>query len=323
MEKHDIVLESSDGVSLFGYSRVNENGPPKACLLLVHGMAEHIGRYQHFAAFMADKGFAVYGFDLRGHGVTGEQKGPPGFFAEENGWRLVVEDIDLWIDKIREDNAGLPVVLVGHSMGSFLARSYAAAHGEKLAGLILSGTGRDPGIMGSVGILIARIESEMNGKRAPSILLDRLTYGPFARSVKQRRTRFDWLTRDDKHVDLYIADPLCGRLMTAGFYFDFLRGIREVGKPSIIRRTPLDLPVYFFSGSRDPVGGFTRGVTHIYKEYLKAGLFNLSLKFYSDGRHEMLNETNRDEVYRDVLAWINGKVSLPPAAGEGPSANGA
>jgi alpha-beta hydrolase superfamily lysophospholipase len=317
MVKLEILLKASDEIVLYGFSWMPESGLPKACLLLVHGMAEHIGRYHHFASFMADKGFAVYGFDLRGHGITGEKKGPDGFFAEENGWPLVVEDIDLWVEKIREDNPGLPVVLMGHSMGSFLARNYAASHGEKLAGLILSGTGKDPGIMGSVGILIARIESEMNGKRAPSILLDRLTFGPFTRSVKQRRTRFDWLSRDDKQVDAYIADPLCGRIMTAGFYYDFLRGLRDVGKPSLIRRTPLGLPVYFCSGSRDPVGGFSRGVAHIYKEYRKAGLSNLSLKFYSDGRHEMLNETNRDEVYRDILAWITSKVSLPPAA-EGP-----
>jgi alpha-beta hydrolase superfamily lysophospholipase len=315
MEKHDMVLEASDGVSLFGGSWLPENHRPKGCLMVVHGMAEHIGRYHHFASFMADKGFAVYGFDLRGHGGTGEKQRTPGFFAEENGWRRVVDDIDLWVEKIRKENTGVPVFLMGHSMGSFLSRSYAAAYGEKLSGLILSGTGGDPGIMGPVGLLIARIEAEMNGKRAPSILLDRLTFGPFSRSVKHRRTRFDWLSRDEKQVDAYIADPLCGQVLTAGFYSDLLRGIREVSKPAIIRRTPLGLPIYFFSGSRDPVGGFSRGVTHVYKEYRKAGMANLSLKFYSDGRHEMLNETNRDEVYRDVLAWVNARIPALPIEG--------
>jgi alpha-beta hydrolase superfamily lysophospholipase len=284
-------------------------------------MSEHFGRYRHFSSFLADKGVSVYGFDLRGHGLTGEEAGTPGFLAEENGWNLAVEDIDLWIERVRRENPGLPVFLLGHSMGSFLARAYAGRYGEKLSGLILSGTGRDPGLAARIGRAIALIEAQINGKRAPSALLDRLSFGPYARSVKNRSTRFDWLSRDERQVDMYIADPLCGRIPTTGFFADLLKGIREVQQPTLVRRTPRGLPIYLFSGSRDPVGGFSRGVAWVYREYRKAGVANLSLKIYSDGRHEMLNETNRDEVYRDVLAWIVSRLpSGKPDEAEAPAA---
>lgn len=312
-DSFDIHIDAADGTRLFG-ARM-EAPSPRARLLIIHGMSEHFGRYEHFASFLADKGISVYGFDLRGHGRTGEETGTPGFLGEEGGWNLVVEDIDLWVDLLRQKKPELPIFLLGHSMGSFLSRAYAAQQGEKLAGLILSGTGRDPGLTARLGAVIAALEGRIKGSNTPSVLLDRLSFGPYARSVKNRVTRFDWLSRDAEQVDQYIADPLCGRVSTNGFFSDLLQGIREVHRPELIRRTPRDLPIYFFSGSRDPVGGFSRGVAHVYKEYSKAGNENISLKIYSDGRHEMLNETNRDEVYRDVLQWLEFR--LPPAEGEG------
>lgn len=314
-ENLEIIIQAPDGTELVGFSRRPDAAPVQGCLLILHGMAEHIGRYGKFAAFLADKGIAVYGFDLRGHGATGVKSGTPGFFAEENGWNLVVEDIDIWVDHIRRQNSGRPLYLLGHSMGSFLARAYAGRYGEKLGGLILSGTGKDPGLAAGVELAVARVESQINGKMAPSALLDRLVFGPYARSVKNRGTRSDWLSRDERQVDAYIADPLCGRVMTAGFFADFLRGIRDVHKPTVLRRTPRSLPIYLFSGSRDPVGGFSRGVLSVYEEYRRAGIVNISLKLYSDGRHEMLNEVNREEVYRDVLGWIHARIPEFPAGG--------
>lgn len=319
MESRAIELATADGITLYGAcwegelgsGRENGTAPKSKCsVLIVHGMSEHIGRYGQFASFLAEKGLSVYGFDLRGHGKTGEAVRTPGFFAEEDGWRKVVGDIGLWVDRIRAEHPDRPLFLLGHSMGSFLCRAYASAGGEKLAGLILSGTGGDPGLAGSVGLLVARISAYLNGPEETSLLLDRLLFGTYARTVKNRRTRFDWLSRDEKVVDDYIADPLCGRAFTIGFFIDLIRGIRDLSKPYNVRKTPLTLPIYLFSGSRDPVGGFSRGVSQVYKLYRKAGVQSLTLKFYSGARHEMLNETNRDEVYRDILAWINSKLPV-------------
>jgi alpha-beta hydrolase superfamily lysophospholipase len=268
-------------------------------------MAEHIGRYSDFARFLAAKGVDVYGFDLRGHGRTAELYGDSGIPALGCGWDTLVKDTGVWMDFIRSESPGAPVFLLGHSLGSFLARSYASLYGEKLSGLILSGTGSVPKMRGAFLRLAAKIGDEINGKKEPGTLVFRFIFRLYARSVKDRRCRFDWLSRDEKIVDEYMADPLCGRPLPTGFMYDFLKAAGNLHKAAIVNRTPRNLPVYIFSGSNDPVGNFSGGVSEVYKEYQKAGVQNLTLKIYSGGRHEMLNEINRDEVYRDIFAWLS------------------
>ncbi|MDR1931991.1 MAG: alpha/beta hydrolase [Spirochaetales bacterium] len=306
----EIILASEDGVSLAGRRFAARD--PAASLLILHGMAEHIGRYRDFAGFLAAKGVEVYGFDLRGHGRTAELCGDAGFLTLNRGWDALVKDIDVWIDFIREENQGTPVFLLGHSLGSFLARSYASSYGQKLSGLILSGTGSVPKIRGACLRLAAKISDEINGRKEPSTLLFRFIFRMYARSVQRRRCRFDWLSRDGKIVDAYMADPLCGRPLPTGFMYDFLKAAAKLNKAAVINKTPRNLPVYIFSGSEDPVGNFSRGVSEVYKEYQKAGVCGITLKLYSGGRHEMLNETNRGEVYRDVFAWIRRFSSFSP-----------
>jgi alpha-beta hydrolase superfamily lysophospholipase len=307
-DAQEIILEASDGIRLVGRNWGAVSSPPAGNLLIVHGIAEHSGRYQHFADFFSSKGIGVYGFDLRGHGLTAERGAASGGSSPAVwSWDLAVRDIGLWIDFIREENPGLPVFLLGHSLGSFLARGYAAGCGENLAGLILSGTGSIPKFWGAIFSAAAKIAEEINGKKEPGLLLYRLIFRVFAHSVKHRRTRFDWLSRDEKIIDAYRADPFCGKLRTSGFLHDFLRGAQSLRKPAALRKTPRDLPIYLFSGSKDPMGNFSRGVTEVYREYRKAGSSNISMKIYSGGRHEMLNETNRDEVYRDIFAWISAR----------------
>jgi alpha-beta hydrolase superfamily lysophospholipase len=312
-----IILATKDGVSLAGAGFASMTQPPQANVLIVHGMAEHIGRYRSFAEFLVSKGIGVYGFDLRGHGQTAKTgknpDGNAGFFVFTDGWDALVRDIDLWVNFIQKETPGVPLFLLGHSLGSFLARTYAALYGNKLSGLILSGTGSIPKFRRAALCLAAKIEDEINGRKEPGTLLSRFIFRMFARSVKDRRTRFDWLSRDEKIVDAFIADPLCGRPLPAGFLYDFLKGAAPLRKPSFLRKTPKNLPLHIISGSRDPVGNFSKSVTDVYKEYQKAGLSNIIMKIYSGGRHEMLNETNRDEVYRDVLAWLQSKLAHPDA----------
>jgi alpha-beta hydrolase superfamily lysophospholipase len=284
-----------------------------ANVLIVHGLAEHSGRYHPFAGFLASKGIQAYSFDLRGHGRSTGGGGNPdekaGFLALSGGWDTFVRDLDLWVGFIQKEYPDVPLFLLGHSLGSFLARAYAASQGGKLAGLILSGTGSNPTFTGAVLRLFAKIEDEINGRKEPGTLCFRFLYRIFARSVKDRRTRFDWLSRDEKTVDAYIADPLCGKPLPAGFLYDSMKVAAALRKPAFIRKTPGNLPVYIFSGGSDPVGNFSKGVTEVYREYQKAGLSNITMKIYSGGRHEMLNEINRDEVYHDVLGWIASKLA--------------
>jgi alpha-beta hydrolase superfamily lysophospholipase len=276
-------------------------------------MAEHFGRYRAFAQFLADKGFTVYGFDLRGHGRTAENSRSGGLCPWTEFWQRSLNDIGLWIDFIQSENPGRPLFLLGHSLGSFLARAWAPSSGGRLAGLILSGTGSIPRFWGSLLACAAKIEHEVNGHKEPGTLMHRVVFRFFARSVSPRRTRFDWLTRDDKIINAYRDDPLCGGRLPAGFYHDFLVNVQVLRKSSFLRKIPRELPVYLFSGSNDPVGNFSRGVMEVYREYQKAGVMNISVKIYSGGRHEMLNETNRDEVYRDIFAWMNPRAAIGQA----------
>jgi alpha-beta hydrolase superfamily lysophospholipase len=276
-------------------------------------MADHSGRYRPFAGFLASKGIHAYGFDLRGHGRSagdGEDAGrKAGFLALNGGWDALVRDVGLWVDFIQKDSPGIPLFLLGHCLGSFLARAYAASHGDRLAGLVLSGTGSSPKFAGSVLRLFAKIEDEINGRKEPGTLLFRFLVRMYAHSVKGRRTRFDWLSRDEKIVDAFIADPLCGRPLPAGFLYECMKGAAALRKPAFLKKTPRCLPVYLFSGSSDPVGNFSKGVTEVYREYQRAGLAHTTVKIYSGGRHEMLHETNREEVYHDVLAWMQSRLA--------------
>ncbi|GAB4372809.1 MAG: alpha/beta hydrolase [Spirochaetales bacterium] len=316
MQRIELTLTAEDQIRLLGWRCLPDVKPPRACILILHGMAEHIQRYEGFSEFLCERGYAVYGFDLRGHGKTGDLSASSGIFAEENGWERVQADIDLWVDKIRQDYPESPLVLFGHSLGSLLARCYAARHGEKLRGMILSGPVASGGVLRGIASLLAWGNALINGKNAPARLLDRLIFRGYARSIKDRRTDFDWLSRDDRQVDAYIRDPHCGRIMTTGFYQDLLKGVQLAYRQSTYRNTPKDLPIYIFGGSKDPVGKFSRTITQLYKEYRKAGISNVTMKFYSGGRHEMLNETNREEVYKDILSWLNDRFpSIPePAA---------
>jgi alpha-beta hydrolase superfamily lysophospholipase len=307
----EIVLAAEDGVKLEGELIAAGEQSPRANVLVIHGMAEHIGRYRPFAGFLASKAIHTYGFNLRGHGAgSGEDlEGKAGFLALNGGWDALVRDVDLWVDFIQKEHPAVPLFLLGHSLGSSLARAFAATRGDKLAGLILSGTEGRSKFTESILRLFAKIEDEINGRKEPGTLLFRFMVRMYARPVKNRRTRFDWLSRDEKIVDAFIADPLCGRPLPAGFLYDCLKGAAGLRKPAFIKRTPRTLPVYLFSGGNDPVGNFSKGVEEVYKEYQKAGLSSIVMKIYSGGRHDMLNETNRDEVYHDILAWMQSKLA--------------
>lgn len=296
-----------DHVTIHAYKwKGKDDRKIKGVVQIAHGMVEHMMRYNEFAQFLTDNGYAVYGNDHRGHGKTMKSEEEYGFFAKENGFEKAVDDVRQLTEIIHEDHRDLPIFLFGHSMGSFLVRRYIQQGGSKLSGVILSGTAGDPGVLGKIGIFLARREMKRKGKRTPSPFLNKLVFGPYNKMFQPERTPFDWLTSNSEVVDEYINDPLCGGVCTTSFYYDLFTGLLHIHDDKNIERTPKDLPIFIFSGDKDPVGGKNgKGVLQVYEKYKALGLKDITCKLYKDGRHEMLNERNKEEVYGDILQWLN------------------
>lgn len=292
-----------DGAPLFVRTWLPD-GEAKGVVQLAHGMAEHSGRYERFARALTDAGYAVWIHDHRGHGETATAPQDRGYYADAHGWDVTVEDIHAVGQAARVQHPGLPVFFFGHSMGSFLGRDYVTRHGHDLDGAVFCGTGGDQGILGKVGAAVAGIESRIRGRRAVSPLMNTLTFGQFNAGFRPVRTKFDWLSRDAEEVDKYVDDPRCGEVFTAGFFADMIGGVNRL--PSMAGLVPIDLPILFVSGDRDPVGGKGgKGVREVAEAYTEAGVRDVSVTLYPQARHEILNETNRDEVMADVIAWFD------------------
>ncbi|GGK30926.1 alpha/beta hydrolase [Caldalkalibacillus thermarum] len=304
MSANTFTFTSHDGVEIVAKKWETDQANPKAVVQIAHGMAEHIQRYEDFAKYLVKHHVAVYGNDHRGHGLTGQKMGITGYFADEDGFDKVVGDMMQLTNIIKTEHPGVPVFLFGHSMGSFLARRYIQLYGDQLQGVILSGTGGDPGLLGKLGKLVAQYEIRNKGRKTPSPLLNKLTFGSFNKRFKPNRTAFDWLTRDEREVDKYIEDPLCGGICTAGFFYDLFHGLQVIHDQGQVAQIPKDLPLLFISGDQDPVGKQGKGVLAAVQMYKRAGLKHVSYKLYKDGRHEILNELNRQDVYADIVSWL-------------------
>lgn len=290
-----------------GGARGSGASRPRAVIQIVHGMAEHAERYARFASAAVAQGYAVHADDHRGHGAA-VAPGDQGFLAEHNGWDLVVADLSALLDRIRETYPGVPVILLGHSWGSFLARDLASRRGGELAGLIILGTGAGPGTLTAPGMALASAESRMRGARHRSRLLHALAFMPYRRHFAPNRTEVDWLSRDEEEVDRYLADPRCGFVCTARFFHDILGGMDRVSDVEHAASMPRGLPLLLASGESDPVGAMGAGVRRVATMYRRAGVREVSLLLYPGARHELLNETNRDEVTADLLAWIGAHI---------------
>ncbi|MEH7381485.1 lysophospholipase [Bacillus sp. JJ1533] len=304
----DLTFSTDDGVTIFYKKWESPEAIRKGIVQIAHGMAEHIERYDLFVKSLIKEGYIVYGNDHRGHGKTGTNANLLGFFAEENGFDLVVKDMLQLTDIIQKDHPNVPIFLFGHSMGSFLARRYIQTHGDKLTGVILSGTGGDPGLIGKVGIRIAQLEMKRKGKKAKSPLMNKLTFGSYNKAFSPNRTEFDWLSRDDKEVDKYIQDPLCGGIFTAGFFYDLVDGVAKVNSHNANKNIPKGLPMYFIAGDKDPVGNYSKGVLKSADMYKKLGIKDVTVQLYENSRHEILNELNKEKVYKDVINWLDTKI---------------
>lgn len=275
----------------------------KAYIHICHGMAEHINRYDELASFLNQQGFNVISHNHRGHG-EGEILG---HYADDHGWTKVIQDIVDVQDQLIDDKS-LPVFLLAHSMGSFIAQGFAIRHGKRLAGLILSGTNYQHPFMYHAGRMVAKAEKIRLKKRAPSKVMDILSFASFNNHFKPTQTDFDWLSRDQDEVLKYIKDPLCGFPCSAETWVQLLTGLIGISQKKELTKIPPTLPIHLLGGDKDPVGRMGKGIPALNQKLRQTGHTRVSYKLYKDGRHEMLNETCKYEVYQDIVNWVNSQI---------------
>lgn len=282
-------------------SRRWQGDAPCAVLQIAHGMAEHSARYDDFARYMVENGFAVYMNDHAGHGPSAQTKG---YFAAQDGWQHAVDDLKSLTDIVAAEHPGLPIFLMGHSMGSFMARSYIIRYGEGLSGCILSGTMGHNGAL-RMGKALAAMAKGIRGPKKPGKLIAAIAFGGFNKRIENPKNQNAWLSTVEAVAAQYDADPHSGFLLTNGGYYDLFTGLLEVTDPGWAAKVPSALPLYLFAGAEDPVGDYGKGPQAVYDALVASGHSDVKIKLYPGGRHEMLNEANKAEVYADVLAWLD------------------
>ncbi|WP_237981404.1 alpha/beta hydrolase [Bacillus thuringiensis] len=303
MNVQESFVTALDGSEIYLRKWLPE-GEPKGIIQIAHGMTEHAGVYTDFIAALLEAGYGVYAHDHKGHGKTVKREEDYGHFEPNVGWSKAVSDVIFVSETIRKEQT-CPLFLLGHSMGSFLSRRAVQLKGELYDGFLISGTGGNPGILGSIGHKVATIEMKLRGEKTKSPMLNFLSFGNFNSHFKPNRTKFDWLSSDNNQVDKYIADPLCGFICTTSFYRELFSGVLEVNKLEAFKKTPKNLPIHIFSGDRDPVGDMGKGVKEVYENYKKCDVKDVTLRLYENGRHEMFHEVNRDEVFQDLILWLD------------------
>lgn len=279
---------------------------PKASILILHGMAEHQKRYQGFAEYLVNNGYDVYCYDHRGHG-TDKKLSDLGFFAPEDGYRLVIEDAIAVSTYIEQNNRSNRFFLLGHSMGSLISRNVIQSY-DKYTGVILSGTTYPSKLLTTSGLFLSYIIMRFKGPKHVSPYLSNLMFGGKKYTSLSTRTAYDWLTRNNPIVGAYVHDPYCGFTCTASFYYDMLKFVQNAIKKSQIRLTRKDLPLYIISGEKDPVGGYGKEIMKFLSVLKKCEFTNVASKLYPECRHEILNELNNEEVYSDIRQWISSRI---------------
>lgn len=280
---------------------------PRAVVQVLHGMAEHGGRYARLAAALTAEGYAVYAQDHLGHGRSVRAADELGHIADEDGWALALQGVRAVEDEITARHPGVPRYALGHSMGSFLLQDHLVTHGATLAGAILSATSGDLGPLRPIGLALLRLEARLYGPAHRSALAEALTFKDFNRRFRPNRTAFDWLSRDTAEVDRYMADPLCGFRCSAALWSELMQMGGSLRDPARLARIPKSLPVLLIAGTADPVSRGEKGPSILAQAYRKAGLQDVNVKCYPQGRHELLNDLCRDEVTADLLGWLRSR----------------
>ena len=303
----DFFFDSRGAGKIHGCRWLPE-GEPKAVLQIVHGIAEYIERYDDFARYLTEQGIVVVAEDHMGHGQSINGEGIQGYF--HGGWFTAVEDTMTLLNSTRNAYPDIPYFLFGHSMGSFMARTVLCKYPDSgISAAIICGTGWQSAAMLRAVIPVIDRVCKKTGETKPNATLQNLVFGSYNRRVEHPRTEFDWLSRDAKQVDAYIAHPKCGFIASAGLLREMMKGILFIEQPENLAAMNKDLPVFFIAGGDDPVGSYGKGVRKTAEAFQKAGMKKVSTRIYPLCRHEILNEINKAEIYEDISNWIIEHIS--------------
>ncbi len=304
----DFYFNSSTGKNKIHARMCVPDAEPRAIVQIIHGIAEYIDRYDEFMSFLADNGIIAVGTDHLGHGKSIESEEQTGFFAYDNGWDYAVRDEEVLRLAMHENYPELPIIVFGHSMGSFMARTLLIRYPDAFNAAIISGTGNQGAALVNGGLFMGNLVTGLKGAHHYSKFLNNLAFGSYNKIYDNPKTEYDWLSRDEANVQKYIDDPLCGFIPSCSLFRDMMTGVKFITNKKNLTAMNKDMPVYFMSGDMDPVGECGKGVQKAYNNFLEAGMKDVSIKLYPGGRHEMLNEINKDEVYTDILAWLGSKI---------------
>lgn len=308
MQKTELYIPSSDGIHEIHAIIWKPEGDVRALVQISHGMIEYADRYEELAEYLTARGILVFGNDHLGHGKSVISEEEWGFFASGDASAKVVQDLHSLSLKIRKEYAKVPYFLLGHSMGSFMARRYAMTYGTELDGAIFVGTGNQPSWMVHLGRGVVSFLSIFMGERYKSRLVEKLMFGTYNKRFSPAKTKFDWLSRNEENVEKYSNDKACTFLFTLNGYKTLLSTILFIEKRSNIFKIPAKLPVLLLSGEDDPVGDYGKAVRQVYMIYKQRGIEDLSCKLYPEDRHEVLNETDRKEVYAYLYQWLDKRI---------------
>ena len=311
MVTSNFTFLSNDGkTAVHAVKWTPDSGEYSAILQITHGMVEFIERYIPFAEFLTTKGYMVVGHDHIGHGQSVVTQEGWGYFCEGNPSDIVVEDMHKLRTLIQEENPGVPYFMLGHSMGSFMLRKYLATHNEKLRGAIIMGTGFIPENMTSLALKLTAVVAKLRGSRHRSKLIQSLAFGADYKGFDMtgEHPENSWLTKDVDIVKAYYNEPRCTFMFTVNGYKGLFEAVNFSCNPENAAKIPKKLPLFIVSGEQDPVGGLGKGVKDVYDMYKETGMHDLTYKLYENDRHEILNETDKQVVFEDLLAWMNVRI---------------
>lgn len=299
--KRDFNLQVSNDTILKGYL-YEPTTEAKGIIQICHGMAEHIGRYDNFMNFLCDNGYVVVGYDQRGHGMTAGSVENCGYMSDSDNIEVLVEDVHKVVEHIKNAYPEKNIYLFGHSMGSFVSQRYVELYNNEISGLILSGSSYNDGLIIKLGNILASMITKSKGRKHISRFINNLSLGSYNKKFKPAKTSVDWLSRDNENNVKYENDEYCGMIFTVSYFKDLTNCFKLIAKDLELINNKL--PIYIMSGDNDPVGNFGKGTTLLFTKLKKVGISDLTLKLYKDGRHEMLNEINKEEVYKNILEWV-------------------
>ena len=303
MKKQEIQFKSSNGVNNIRVVKYIPDNKPKAILQIAHGMVEFIDRYDDFAKYLCDRDILVVGNDHLGHGGSVNNEADWGYFGNDGNERILY-DLNILTQIIKAEYADTPYFLLGHSMGSFYAREYLGTF-DGLSGAIIMGTGMEPLMTIKSGMALCKILAIFKGWRYRSNLVNNIAFGSYNKKFEPARTKMDWLTKDEKIVDWYLNEPRCTFVFTLDGYYNMFKCISKLYDKKVLSNIPKDLPILFVSGKDDPVGTFGKEVEKSVESLKAYDIKNIEMKLYENDRHEILNETDRLDVYEDIYLWIS------------------